>query len=54
MGKAFTKELARLFYAFATGSALESTVALKDASVFPPLLLQKSKQQDHISCSDVG
>ncbi len=52
-GKAFTKELARLFRAFATGSALES-VSLKAATVLPSLLLQKprqkSKQQEHIAC----
>ena len=52
-GKAFVNELARLFHAFATGSALES-VALKAATVLPLLLLQKphqkSKQKDHISC----
>ena len=52
-GKAFTNELARLFHVFATGSALES-VAMKAASVLPPLLLQKphqkTKQQDNILC----
>ena len=52
-GKSFTSELARLFLAFATGSALES-VTLKAAAVLPPLLLQKShwksKSRDHISC----
>jgi hypothetical protein len=52
-GKAFTNELARLFNAFATGSTMES-IALKEASVLPLLLLQKphqkSKQWDHISC----
>ena len=43
----FTNELAHLFHAFATGSALA-------ASVLPLLLLQKPfpkpKQRDHISC----
>ena len=52
-GKVFTKELACLFHAFATGSALES-VALKAASALPLLLLQKpfpkSKQRDRIFC----
>ena len=43
-GKAFTSELARLFHAFATGSALES-MALKAATVMPVLLLQKSNQE---------
>ena len=37
--KAFTSELACLFRAFATGSALES-VALKATTVMPVLLLQ--------------
>lgn len=54
-GKAFTNELARLFRAFAAGSALES-VYLKAVTVLPSLLLQKphqkSKQQDHIACLD--
>ena len=40
-GKSFAKELARLFHAFASGSALES-VALKAATVLPLLVLQKS------------
>ena len=52
-GKVFTKELACLFCAFATGSKLES-IALKEVSSLQLLLLQKpfpkSKQQDHISC----
>ena len=52
-GKAFVLEMARLFNAFATGSALES-IALKAASILPPLLLQKpsrsSKMKDHIKC----
>ena len=37
-GNAFMSELAQLFHAFATGSALES-VALKAATVMPVLLL---------------
>jgi len=52
-GKSFVNELARLFQAFATGSALES-VALKAAMTLPPLLLQKphrnSKTKTHIAC----
>ena len=52
-GKSFAKELARLFLAFASGSALES-VALKAATVLPLLVLQKSHQnsktKDHIAC----
>ena len=51
-GKSFAKELARLFLAFASGSALES-VALKAATVLPLLVLQKSHQnsktKDHIA-----
>jgi len=46
-------ELARLFKAFATSSALES-IALKAATLMPILLLQKparkSKAKDHITC----
>lgn len=52
-GKAFVSELARLFKAFATSSALES-IALKAATLAPILLLQKparkSKAKDHIIC----
>ena len=52
-GKSFIYELARLFQAFTTGSALES-VALKAATVLPLLLLQKShhnfKSKDHVAC----
>ena len=52
-GKAFVSELARLFKAFATGSALES-IALKAATLLPLLLLQKptrkSKASDHTTC----
>ena len=52
-GKHFVVELARLFDAFAAGSALES-VALKAATVMPQLLLQKShrrsKTKEHIEC----
>lgn len=48
--KALVSELARLFSAFVSGSALES-VALKAATILPPLLLQKplrnSKAKDH-------
>ena len=48
----FVSELARLFKAFATSSALES-VALKAATLMPILLLQKparkSKAKDHIT-----
>ena len=53
VGSAFVSELARLFNAFATASALES-VALNAATVLPILLLQKpsrnSKLKQHISC----
>lgn len=38
--KSFVSELARLFKAFATASALES-IALKAATLMPILLLQK-------------
>ena len=52
-GKSFVTEIARLFTAFATGSALES-IALKAVTLMPILLLQKparkSKAKDHISC----
>ena len=52
-GKSFVSELAGLFKAFATSSALES-VALKAATLMPILLLQKparkSKAKDHITC----
>ena len=52
-GKAFVTELARLYAAFATGSALES-VAMTAVIVLPILLLQKpsrsSKAKDHIAC----
>ena len=51
-GKSFVSELARLFKAFATSSALES-VHLKAATLMPILLLQKppckSKAKDHIT-----
>ncbi|MCG8625031.1 MAG: hypothetical protein MJE68_23905, partial [Proteobacteria bacterium] len=50
-GKSFISELARLFKAFATGSALES-IALKAATLLP--ILQKparrSKAKDHSTC----
>lgn len=53
VGKSFVFEMARLFTAFATRSALES-VALKAATLMPLLLLQKpartSKLKDHIRC----
>ena len=49
-GKAFVRELTRLFQAYADGSSLES-VALKAAMVMPALLLQKphprSKAKEH-------
>ena len=52
-GKSFTSELARLFKAYATGSALES-VALKAATILPILALQKpsrsSKYKAHVTC----
>ena len=51
-GKAFDSELARLFHAYAAGSALESIV-LK-AITIGSVLLQKpsrtSKSRDHIEC----
>ena len=53
IGKQFVAEIARLFEAFATESALEP-VALKAAMTLPALLLQKphakSKVQEHIAC----
>ena len=52
-GKHFVCELARLFEAFATKSALEP-FAMTAAMTFPALMLQKphaeSKTRDHISC----
>ena len=49
-GKNFATELSRLYHAFGSNS----TVALKAATVFPILLLQKpsnrSKAKDHITC----
>ena len=51
-GKSFTAELSRIFYAFATCSALEP-IALKAATILPLLLLQKthrsSKTKDYIN-----
>ena len=53
VGKCFASELARLFKAFATGSAMEC-IALKAAVLLPILLLQKptrrSKAKVHSSC----
>ena len=52
-GKAFVSEIARLYGAFASSSALES-VALKAATVFPILVVQKphkrSKAKEHTAC----
>ena len=52
-GKRFVAELARLFRAYAEGTALEA-IALKAAMVIPTLLLQKphaaSKARDHAIC----
>ena len=52
-GNSVVAELARLYSAYASSSALES-VALKATVVLPHLLLQKpsraSKSQDHIAC----
>ena len=52
-GKSFVSELARLYKAFATGSALES-IAMKAAAVLPILLLQKpsnnSKAKEQSTC----
>ena len=52
-GKQFVAELARLFEAFTTESALEP-VALSAAMTLPALMLQKphakSKMHDHITC----
>ena len=52
-GKQFVAELARLFNAFTTESAMES-IALTAAMTFPALMLQKphakSKVQEHIAC----
>ena len=49
-GQSFTKELSRLYLAFAEGSALES-IALQAAIIFPSLMLQKphhcSKVKEH-------
>ena len=55
VGKPFVSELARLFKAFASSSAMES-VAMKAAIVLPTLLLQKpsfkSKVKEHSVCLD--
>ncbi len=52
-GKEFVTELAKLYSAFASASALES-IALKAATTLPILLLQKpqkaSKAKEHIIC----
>ena len=52
-GKAFIQEMARLFQAYAEGSAMES-FALTAAMTMPLLLLQKphrlSKTKDHVAC----
>ena len=52
-GKNFVSELSQLALAFGSASTLE-TVALKAATVFPILLLQKPsrvlKTKDHINC----
>ena len=52
-GKAFVSELATLYRAFATSSAMES-IAMKATIVLPILLLQKpsrkSKAKDHSAC----
>lgn len=52
-GKRFVGELARLFNAFASESALEA-FAIKAAMTMPALLLQKpstkSKSIDHVNC----
>ena len=52
-GRSFVSELSRLYLAFGSSSILEA-VALKAATVFPILLLQKpsraSKTKDHINC----
>ena len=53
LGRDFVSELSRLYLAYGTASALES-VALKAATVYPILLLQKpskrSKAKEHIQC----
>lgn len=52
-GKKFVSELSQLYLAFGSASTLEA-VALKAATIFPILLLQKpsraSKTKDHIKC----
>ena len=52
-GKRFVSELARLYKAYAEGSALEC-IALKATTVFVILALQKphkkSKSKDHVCC----
>ena len=52
-GREFVGELSKLYHAFASASALES-IALKAATVFPILLLQKprraSKAKEHAAC----
>ena len=53
-GKSFVSELSRLYLAFGSSSSVLEAVALKAATVFPILLLQKpsraSKTKDHINC----
>ena len=52
-GKTFVREMAKLYRAYAEGSALE-TVALKATTILPILLLQKphhsSKSREHLAC----
>ena len=54
-GKSFVSELARLYKAFASSSAMES-ITMKAAIVLPTLLLQKpsfkSKAKEHSVCLD--
>ena len=53
VGKTFVKELAKLYRAYAEGSAME-VIALEAATVMSVLLLQKpfptSKPRDHTTC----
>ena len=53
VGREFVSELSRLYLAYGTSSILES-IALKAATVFPILMLQKpskqSKTKHHIQC----
>ena len=53
-GRAFVREMARLFRSYAEGSSSLESIAITAAMILPPLLLQKptlkSKAREHASC----